>query len=62
MIAGVWSERLNHVVASTGPDGRFVFEGTKDAEKLRYALAYKAGLAPASKFLPILDIGSCAPD
>ncbi len=51
VIAGVFSERQSHLVATSGPDGRFAFKATKEVEKLSYALAYRAGYAPASKHL-----------
>ena len=51
VVAGAFSQRRNHLVATTGQDGRFAFQANADAEKLSYVLAYKEGLAPASKFL-----------
>ncbi len=51
VVAGAFSQRRNHLIATSGQDGRFAFQGKGDAGKLSYVLAYKAGLAPAGKFL-----------
>ncbi len=51
VVGGFFSERQSHLVTTSGPDGRFAFEATKEVEKLNYALAYKAGHAPAGKLL-----------
>ena len=51
VIGGFFSERQSHLVTTSGPAGRFAFKATKEVEKLNYALAYKAGYAPAGKLL-----------
>ncbi len=49
VVAGAFNEQSNHQIARTGPDGRFAFTSEDEKNKLEYALAYKEGLAPASK-------------
>jgi RNA polymerase sigma factor (sigma-70 family) len=50
VVTGKFSERPNHLIAITGPDGRFQFTEQGDSTNLGYALAYKEGLAPAGKW------------
>jgi hypothetical protein len=51
VVAGAFTDQPNHRVAVTGADGRFAFQSKQGDGKLAYVLAYKEGLAPASKFL-----------
>ena len=51
VIGGDFSEHQSHLATTSGPDGRFAFKATKEVKKLSYALAYKAGYAPASEYL-----------
>ncbi len=50
VVAGAFNNEPNHRVATTDVTGRFAFRAEAGAPRLEYALAYKAGLAPASKF------------
>jgi hypothetical protein len=51
IVAGTFfTARLNHMITTSGPDGRFAFQPKRGEKKLEYAVAYKQGLAPASKF------------
>jgi len=50
VVAGAFTTEPNHLMAATGRDGRFVFQSKEGEQELRYVLAYKEGLAPASKF------------
>jgi RNA polymerase sigma factor (sigma-70 family) len=50
VIAGRFTAELNHMITTSGPDGRFAFPPGRGEKKLEYAVAYKEGLAPASKF------------
>jgi RNA polymerase sigma factor (sigma-70 family) len=50
VVAGAFTTKANHQIATTGPDGRFAFQTKEGEPKLAYVLAYKEGLAPASKF------------
>lgn len=52
VVAGAFTDRPNHQVATTGPDGRFEFRPKEGERELAYVLAFKEGLAPASKFQP----------
>ena len=53
VVAGSLAGQPNHMITTTGPDGRFAFQTKRGGTKLAYAVAYKNGLAPASK----VDIG-----
>ena len=50
VVAGAFTSKPNHQIATTGADGRFAFQSKEGERKLDYVLAYKEGLAPASKF------------
>ncbi|MDR3636352.1 MAG: sigma-70 family RNA polymerase sigma factor [Isosphaeraceae bacterium] len=50
VVAGAFTDKANHEIATTGADGRFAFPAKEGERKLAYVLAYKEGLAPASKF------------
>ena len=52
VVASALSPRRNRQITISGQDGRYAFQGKEGAEKLVYVLAYKAGLAPASKLRP----------
>jgi RNA polymerase sigma factor (sigma-70 family) len=58
IVAGEFSSRNNRVVGTTGPDGRFAIQPER-TEKLNYVLAYKEGLAPASRLR--VDTGKKTP-
>ena len=60
VVAGSFTAGLNHMVTTTGPDGRFAFQPKPGEKKLQYAVAYKQGLAPASKFAS--GFGNMAPN
>ena len=50
VVAGAFTIKPNHQIATTGADGRFAFQSKEGESKVDYVLAYKEGLAPASKF------------
>jgi RNA polymerase sigma factor (sigma-70 family) len=52
VVAGAFINQPNHLIATTGADGRFAFQPKEGEQMLAYVLAYKEGLAPASKFRP----------
>jgi protocatechuate 3,4-dioxygenase beta subunit len=52
VVAGAFINQPNHLITTTGADGRFSFQPKEGEQKLAYVLAYKEGLAPASQFRP----------
>ena len=58
VVAGAFSQTQNHLIGTSGPDGRFAFKGKGDAAKLEYVVAYKEGHAPASNLLAGFNDGT----
>lgn len=47
-MAGQFKRKPNHLIGTTGPDGRFELTPGGDSSILQFVMAFKEGLAPAS--------------
>jgi Carboxypeptidase regulatory-like domain len=48
VVAGQFQRKPNHLIGTTGPDGRFELTPGGDSSILQFVMAYKEGFAPAS--------------